>query len=193
MAFWKRIRKSDLSIIDGYESDKKELRTDRFGGPDDKLELVEHIQVPDGLNVNGVKAIDDGGLTLVADPAALDIYEKEENREARAQEIVSQEATTDDTINSLLKFSQGTTQLMLAVNDLFEYLKGLQAAASINTGNMSQPAQDSRQALVEMQTDLLAPIQTARGTRDAAVTGFVLPNPSAGLPADVDDYYSNLP
>jgi len=271
MAKWKRIRKSDLSIIDGYDSNKKELQTGKFGGPDDDPTLVEHVQVPDGVDENGVKAIDQatpdkasasyegvnyeasntgaegnnislvfdgiddiktvvdawnaannnnqvthdagdetvvpsagtvqlasgdaGGIALVADATTLDTYQKEENRNARMTEIQRLEKLSDAEIATELGHAQPSSHLMIVANNILVLLLDLQAQASIDTANLSQPAQDARAALVAAQSDLLGPIQTSIVTRNAGVANFMansLPHPSAGLPADVDDYYSNL-
>lgn len=271
MANWKIVRKADNEIVQSYESDKKEQRTGKFGGPIDDPEVHAHLKVPDGVDPNGVAVVDDdtpskasavyegvtysaqntgfegnnislvfdgstsiadvvaawnaanpsntvehdagddtvqpsggtvnlsggdaGGLRLVEDSATLLAYQKEENRKARAAEIANQEKISEDAIATALSNRKKETQLMFAVNNLFEYLKGLQEAAGIDTASMSQAAQDGRQGLVDMQTNMLSPVLSAMSTRDAAVQDFVannLPHPAAGLPDDVDDYYSNL-
>lgn len=268
MAYYKIVRKSDSKILQSYESDKKELRTGKYGGELDDPLLVEHLQVPDGVDPNGVVVIDqedptaaskayegvtytanqtgaegnnialvfdgnddiatvvqawndanpektvshdagddtvvpsagtvqlengdDGGLALQEDAATLEAWQKEQNLSARALFIAEEEKTAENAIASALGLRQKETQLMFAVNHIFEYLKSLQTAASILDGDMSQAGQDAKTALADMQTNMLGPANAAMATRDSNVQGFSLPYPSAGLPDGYTDYYTEL-
>jgi hypothetical protein len=146
--------------------------------------------------VPGAGSVDlTGGLEperLEEDAAELLVYKKAANQAAREAKIAEEEATCDAGIHTLVDKTSPETQLMLAANNLFEYLKALQTAASILDGDMTQAGQDAKTALTDMQTTVMGGAQTYRSTRDTNIadTASYYPYPSDGLPDGYSDDYT---
>jgi len=133
----------------------------------------------------------DAGPQLIADASALKAYKEVVNSDARKTEIGKQEGIVGVGVHTVLGKKSKTSQLMTAVNHVYEYLKALQTAASVADTDMTQAGQDAKTALDTMQTDMLTPILALQTTRDAAIadTASYYPHTAEGLPPGyVDDY-----
>jgi len=156
---------------------------------------VTHDGTGTNVPASGTISLDGGtaaGPQLIADATALLDHKKQENVKARESKISVEQSTAETAIKGELDKKSKTTQLMVAVNNVFEYLKALQTEAAIADVDMTQAGQDAKTALANMQTNMMGPILTHQGVRDAAIadTASYYPNPSDGLPAGYEDDYT---
>lgn len=148
--------------------------------------------VPESGSISLSHGTDDGPQ-LIADADALTDYKKEKNAKARRGEISKREQIANAAIHIELNKTSEANQLMVAVNNVFEYLKALQAEAGILDADMTQAGQDAKVALADMQSGMLVNIIGHQTTRDAAIddTASYYPHAGDGLPDGYEDDYTD--